>query len=82
MTNVHNAGHRAEGRDFCRYTVYDNKTDKAIIYDGTAQECAKALGRSRNSFYCLVARGRAGRIKRWSVIKRYCDEDDGEDICA
>ena len=26
------------------YTVYDNRTDMPIIIDGTAKECAKAMG--------------------------------------
>ena len=76
MTQVHNAGHKARGRVFCRYTVYDNKTDRAVIYDGTAAQCAAALGRSKKTFYNLVDRVRSGRIKRWSVMKRYCDEED------
>ena len=78
MTNVHNAGHRAVGRDFCRYTVYDNRTDKAIIYDGTAAECAKAMNRSRASFYCVVDRVRKGKIKRYTVLKRYMDEEEDD----
>lgn len=76
MTCVHNAGHTAVGRDFCRYTVYDNRTDKAVIYDGTAEDCAKALKRSKNSFYCLVSRVLAGRNKRYAVMKRYMDEEE------
>lgn len=82
MTKARNAGHKAEGRDFCRYTVYDNKTDRAVIYDGTANECAQALGRSRNSFYCMVDRVRKGKNHRWTVLQRYCDEDDSEETVA
>lgn len=76
MTNVHNAGHRAVRRKFCRYTVYDNRTDKAIIFDGTADECAKALNRSKAGFYCLVDRVSKGKIKRYTVLKRYMDEEE------
>lgn len=76
MTSVHNAGHRAVKGKFCRYTVYDNRTDKAIIYDGTADECAKAMNRTRASFYCLVDRVSKGQIKRYTVLKRYMDEEE------
>lgn len=76
MSHAHNAGHRAVGGKYCRYTVYDNRTDKAIIYDGTADECAKAMSRTRASFYCLVDRVSKGQIKRYTVLKRYMDEEE------
>lgn len=76
-----NRGHRivSGSRHFCRYSVYDNRTDFPIIIDGTADECAKALNRSRNSFYCMVDRVRKGKNKRYTVLQRMVDEEDAED---
>ena len=82
MSRPRNAGHKAERRAFCRYTVYDNKTDKAVIYDGTASECALAMGRSQNSFCCMVDRVRQGKNRRWTVLQRFCDEEDPEEDVA
>jgi hypothetical protein len=74
-------GHRAitGGRNFCRYTVYNNKTDFPVIVDGTAEECSKALNRSRNSFYCLVDRVRKGKNRKFTILQRMVDEEDEED---
>lgn len=73
-----NKGHRivAGSRSFCRYSVYDNRTDFPIIIDGTANECAKALKRSRSSFYCMVDRVRKGRNKRYTVLQRMVDVEE------
>ena len=75
-----NKGHqKAEiGRNFCRYSVYENKTDRPIIIDGTADQCAAVLHRSRNSFYCLVNRVRKGRVKKYAILRRYEDEEESE----
>ena len=75
-----NKGHRkgAQGRIFCMYSIYDNKTDFPIVIDGTAQECARALKRSVNSFYCLVNRVRKGKNKRYAVLRRFIDEEEAE----
>ena len=75
-----NRGHRiAKGSwHFCRYSVYDNKTDFPVIIDGTADECARALNRSRNSFYCLVNRVRKGRNKRYTILQRMVDEEEDD----
>lgn len=76
-----NRGHRtAKGSSsFCRYTIYDNRTDFPIMVDGTADECARALNRSRNSFYCLVSRVQKGRNKRYTILRRMVDEEELED---
>lgn len=70
-----NAGHKAPNgcRAFCTYTVYDNRTDFPIIVGGTAEECAKAMKITVDSFYCAVNRARTGKIKRWAIIKEYED---------
>jgi len=56
-----------------------NRTDFPIIIDGTSDECAKALNRSRSSFYCMVDRVRKGKNKRYTVLQRMVDEEDIED---
>lgn len=75
-----NKGHRIEkgSRFFCRYTIYDNRTDFPIVVDGTAAECAQVLNRSRNSFYCMVDRVRKGKNKRYTILQRMADEEDPE----
>ena len=73
-----NRGHHAigPGRNFCLYTIYDNRTDFPLIVAGTADECAQVLRRSRNSFYCMVDRVRKGKNKRYAVLRHMVDEDD------
>ena len=73
-----NKGHRkgTGGRQFCMYSVYDNKTDLPIVIDATAEECAKVLKRTVASFYCLVCRVLKGEIKRYTVLRRFADEED------
>lgn len=75
-----NKGHRIlpGARNFCRYSVYDNRTDFPLIIDGTAEECARVLNRSRDSFYSMVDRVRKGKNKRYTVLKRMVDEEDSE----
>ncbi len=76
-----NRGHRtvSGSRCFSRYSVYDNRTDDPIIIDGTADQCAKALKRSVNSFYCMVGRVRKGKNKRYTVLQRMADEEDEDE---
>lgn len=73
-----NKGHRkgASGRRFCMYSIYDNRTDFPIVIDATAEECARVLKRTRNSFYCLVSRVLKGKNKRYAVLRRFIDEED------
>ena len=42
------------------YSVYERATDKPIVIYGTPEECAKALGITRDSFYSKVAKARSG----------------------
>ena len=49
------------------YTVYNNKTDMPIIIDGTAEECAKAMGMTLSSFYSAVTHSRTAKIKKWYI---------------
>ena len=50
------------------YTVYDNKTDEPIIIDGTAKECAEAMGIKVESFYHAQYRSVRGMTSRWSIL--------------
>lgn len=68
---AHNCGEKT--RSFCVYTVYDNRTDFPVIVDGTARECAKAMGLAPASFYSAVVRAKSGAVKRWHIEKRYLD---------
>lgn len=76
-----NKGHRkgSAGRQFCMYSIYDNRTDFPLVIDATAEECAATLKRSVNSFYCLVNRVRKGKNKRYTIMRRHIDEEDSED---
>ena len=58
------------------YSIYDAKTDLPIVIDATAEECARVLKRSVDSFYCLVSRVRKGKIKRYEVLRRFTDEEE------
>ena len=75
MGNTTNIGHTSPPgqREFCTYTVYDNRTDFPVIVGGTATECAKAMGLTIESFYCAVSRARSGATKRWTIMKEYSD---------
>ena len=65
-----------DGRHFIRYTVWNNKTDEVVIVDGTARECAKAMGITLETFYCAVTNARNRKVKKWTIKSRY--EDGGE----
>lgn len=56
------------------YSVYNAKTDLPVIIYADSDECAKALGITRNSFYRYICRMRGGKIKlrKWLV---YEDEE-------
>ena len=62
-----NRGIRKVDRGFLRYTVYDNRTDELVILDGTAEQCARAMGLTAGSFYSAVTRARNGKVKRWHI---------------
>lgn len=58
------------------YTVYDNRTDELVILDGTAQECARALGITDNSWRISVTRSRQGTLKKWYITTRNTKEGE------
>ena len=55
------------------YSVWDNRTDRLVILDGEARECAKAMHLSFPSFYSAVTKARNGTVKRWTIESRYLD---------
>ena len=60
-------------RNFCVYSVYDAKTTLPVIIDGSAAECARAMGIKLSSFYYAVYRFRKGLLKRWEIYQEYAD---------
>ena len=57
------------------YTVYDNKTDLPIIVDGTAKECAAAMGVKLATFRTTLHFIKRGRRCRWYIELTRVDED-------
>ena len=57
--------------DLRRYSVYHAKTDVPVMIYGTAQECADAMGISRQTFYKHVQRMHGGKItsSKWAVYE-------------
>jgi hypothetical protein len=51
------------------YSVWDNRTDDIIIIDGTAKECAKAMGLTISSFYSTVTRALKGIDNKYAILK-------------
>ena len=49
------------------YTIYKNKTDELVILDGTAKECADAMGIKFSSFYPIVRRSKMGVLRKWYI---------------
>ena len=66
-------------RKFCTYTVYDAKTDNPVAVDVTAEEAAKAMGITVNSFYGNIKRIADGKNKKWWIERIYLE---GEEIYA
>ena len=61
---------------FAYYTVYREANDTIAAF-GTAAECAKTLGMTRNTFYSTVTRCVAGKCKKWAVVVDMDQYDDG-----
>ena len=60
-------------RSFIVYSIWDNRSDRTVIIDGEARECAKAMNLSMSSFYCCVTKVRNGIVKKWTIKSRYLD---------
>ena len=54
-----------------RYTVYREKDDFPVMIDGTAEECARAMGISPKSFHAIASRSRNGKIAKWHIDTEY-----------
>lgn len=54
------------------YTVY-NKNDE-VIASGNSVICARNLGLTLKSFYCMISRVERGKNKKYMVIKEKQDE--------
>lgn len=61
-----------------RYSVYERATDKPVMIFGTPEECARALGITRDSFYSKVAKARSGSRKpvKYEIFEDKEDDDD------
>ena len=61
------------------YSVYERATDKPIVIYGTPEECAKALGIARDSFYSKVAKARSGTrpSRKYEILED--EEVDGDE---
>lgn len=57
------------------YTVYLTDTDE-IVASGTAQECIKALGMTRGSFYSAVSRAMLGQRAKYTFFKERIKKED------
>lgn len=54
------------------YSVWRNSDDRLMILDGTADECAKVMNISRQTFYKLICWG--GTNESWTVLKSSLEE--------
>ena len=54
------------------YTVY-NKNDE-VIASGNSVICARNLGLTLGSFYCMVSRVKSGKNKKYRLIKEKQNE--------
>lgn len=57
------------------YTVYLTDTDE-IVASGTAQECIKALGMTRHSFYSIVSKAALGQRHKYTFFKEDIKKED------
>ena len=59
-------------RQLNRYTVYDRRTDLPVMVNGTARECAAAMGVTLGSFrtlYTKLKNGCPAVGHRWEIFK-------------
>lgn len=60
---------RPKGTCSCFYTVYNNRTDKLVCLDATAEEAAQAMGVTLKTFRPLVTRTLRGEKNEWHIEK-------------
>lgn len=51
------------------YTVYNNKTDKVVIVDGTRKECLSAMRIKPDSFHHYLWFNHIGKKCKWTIIE-------------
>ena len=56
------------------YSVWNNFTDEVIIIDGTAEQCAKAMGIKLESFYTASMKASRGKNLKWTIEKKVLRE--------
>lgn len=64
-----------------RYSVYERGTDTPICIYCTADECAAALGVTRDGFYKLLWRQRHGDPPKGVEIFEDNDDEEDLDLC-
>lgn len=62
------------------YSVYERATDRPVVIFGTSDECARALGITRGSFYSKIAKERSGmhRSRKYEIFED--EEDDNDEL--
>ena len=60
------------------YTVYRRGTDEIVAY-GTAQECARIMGASLNTFYSIVSKNRKGIRSTYDILTERLEDIEGEE---
>ena len=62
------------------YSVYESGTDKPIMIYGTPEECAQALGITRESFYSKISKARNGKRmpKKYEIFED--EEVDSDEL--
>lgn len=78
---VRHPGSRFPRERLRKYSVYEVGTDRPICTNGTAQECAAALGIKLNSFYWQMHRLKDG-LHTPRKYEIFIDDDDEEDLEA
>lgn len=66
-----------------RYSVYERGTDRPICIHGTSDECAKALGICRNTFYRQLNRQHNGQPpKKYEIFEdgHHTKEDEEDEM--
>lgn len=61
MTRGRPKGAKSRRAALRKYSVYECGTDRPIFINGTAKECAEAMGVTTNSFYKRLWSHRSGR---------------------
>lgn len=56
-------------RRYYKYTVLDKLHDRIVVVNGSASECAFAMGISLHSFYSAHAKCMGEGHKRWEITR-------------